>query len=71
MNALGINGGLLFIQVVFASILIGFPIFSLIDLGKKKLGSIVLAIWVLIICAIPVLGGLAYWIIRPTAENKI
>ena len=71
MEPLGINIGLLLIQSIIPMLLIGFPIISLIDLGKKKISGTTLAIWVLIICAVPLLGPLAYWIIKPTAENKV
>jgi hypothetical protein len=68
MDELGINIGLLLIQLIPAIILIGFPIISLIDLKKKKLSGTMLAVWALIICAIPLIGSLAYWIIKPSSE---
>lgn len=71
MEPLGINVGLLLIQSIIPIVLIGFPIISLIDLGKKKIGGTTLALWVLIICAIPLLGPLAYWIIKPTVESNV
>ena len=67
MDSLGINFGLLFVQLL-PIVLIAFPVISLFDLAKKKLKGISLALWVLVICAVPLLGALAYWIIRPTAE---
>ena len=70
MDGLGINTGLLLAQLIPAIGLIGFPIISLIDLKKKKLSGTTLAIWVLIICAIPLIGSLAYWIIKPSSETK-
>ena len=70
MDELGINTGLLLVQLIPAMVLIGFPIISLIDLKKKKLSGTTLAIWVLIICAIPLIGSLAYWIIKPSTEIK-
>ena len=70
MDAMGINGSLLLIQLIPVILLIGLPVIALIDLAKKKMNSTPLALWVLIICAIPLLGALAYWIIKPTAENK-
>ena len=70
MEPLGINAGLLLVQLIPALALIGFPIISLIDLKKKKLSGTTLAIWVLIICAIPLIGSLAYWIIKPSSETK-
>jgi len=71
MDALGINIGLLLIQMMSVILFIGLPIIALIDLAKKKMSGTPLAIWVLIICVIPVLGAVAYWIVKPTAESKI
>jgi hypothetical protein len=71
MIDIGINSSLLLYQLVFVIGLIGLPIISLINLAKKKLNGTPLAIWVLVICAVPFLGSLAYWIIKPTAENKV
>ncbi len=68
MESLGINIGLLFVQLISMITLIGFPVASLIDLKNKKLTGAALAIWALIICAVPLLGPLAYWIIKPSAE---
>jgi hypothetical protein len=70
MDALGINARFLFIELLPVILLIVLPIISLIDLAKKKMSGTPLAIWVLIICAVPLLGSLAYWIIKPIAENK-
>ena len=70
MEPLGINAGLLLIQLIVFMLMIGFPVISLIDLAKKKLTGTPLAVWVLIICIVPLLGSLAYWIVRPTAEIK-
>ena len=71
MDALGINGWLLLIQLIPIIVFIGLPIIALVDLAKKKMSGTPLAVWVLIICAVPLLGVLAYWIIKPSAENKV
>jgi len=71
MEGLGINVSFLCIQLIFLVALIGFPIITLINLAAKKLNGTPLALWVLIICAVPLLGALAYWIIKPAAENKV
>jgi hypothetical protein len=71
MIDIGINTSLFLYQLVFVIGLIGLPVISLINLAKKKLSGTPLAIWVLVICAVPFLGSLAYWIIKPTAENKV
>lgn len=69
MDALGINFGMLLAQSIIPVVLFVFPMISLIDLAGKKLTGIPLALWVLVICAIPILGASAYWIVKPTAEN--
>jgi hypothetical protein len=71
MEPLGINAGLLLIQFVVVFIMLGLPVISLIDLARKKLNGTPLAVWVLVICVVPVLGSLAYWIVKPTAESRI
>jgi hypothetical protein len=71
VDALGINLGLLLEQIFLTTLLIGLPVISLIDLARKKLNGTPLAVWVLVICAVPVLGSVAYWIIKPTAESRI
>lgn len=70
MDVIGINVGFLLVQLLSVILLIGLPIVSLIDLSKKKLSGAPLAIWALIICAIPLLGAVAYWIVKPTAETR-
>jgi len=71
MDALGINSGLLLTQFVVVLLMIGLPLISLIDLARKRSNGTPLAVWVLVICAVPFLGSLAYWIVRPTAETRI
>jgi Phospholipase_D-nuclease N-terminal len=66
MHALGINLGLL--EIFITILLIGLPVISLIDLARKRLSGTPLAVWVLVICAVPVLGSLAYWIVKPAPE---
>lgn len=70
MDELGLNYGLLLIQLIPVILLIGLPIISLLDLRKKNLSGIPLGIWALIICAIPFIGSIAYWVIKPSAEIK-
>lgn len=69
MEPIGINTGLLLIQLIPVILFIGLPVISLVDLAKKKMSGTPLAVWALIICVVPLLGALAYWIIRPTAED--
>ena len=71
MEALGINAGLLLVQILSVTLTIGLPIVSLIDLARKRLTGLPLAIWAFTICIVPVIGPLAYWIVKPTAEAKV
>jgi hypothetical protein len=71
MEPLGINFGALLVESIIPILLFVFPMVSLIDLARKHLSGTTLALWVLIICAVPILGASAYWIIRPTAESRV
>jgi hypothetical protein len=71
MGSLGINLGVIIFRLIPAMLLIGFPMISLIDLAKNKLTGTPLALSVLLICAVPFLGPLAYGIIKPTAESQV
>ena len=70
MDALGINAGMFITQVILAMLFFALPILSLVDLAKRKLTGIPLAIWAVFIVLVPVMGSIAYWIIRPSAEIK-
>jgi hypothetical protein len=70
MDALGIDTGFLIVQLMAGLLLLGLPITALIDLGKNKLENLSAAIWALTICLVPVLGALAYWIVKPSAESR-
>ena len=70
MEPLGINTGLLIVQLLPVILFIVIPVISLLDLRKKNLNGLTLGIWVFVICAIPIIGALAYWIVRPSAEIK-
>lgn len=69
MEPLGINGGLLLVQLIFTMLFVGLPVISLVSLSRKKLTGTPLALWVLVICVVPVIGSLAYWIVKPAAEG--
>jgi hypothetical protein len=57
-------------EILVVALLIGLPIISLIDLARRKLTGIPLAIWAVFICVVPIMGSVAYWIIRPSGESK-
>lgn len=70
MDALGININILFTQLSIFILLLIIPITTLLDLRKKNLAGTPLAVWTLTICIIPVLGSLAYWIVKPSNESR-
>ena len=57
-------------EILIVVLIIGLPIISLIDLARRKLTGVPLAIWAVFIVVVPLMGSIAYWIIRPTAESK-
>ena len=68
----GFGFGYVLMQVFFFLLLIGWVVASIVALfalRNVKLSSIAKALWVLIILGIPVLGVIAYFIIRPTEEE--
>ena len=60
MEAIGINTGMFMTQVLVVLLFLGLPIISLIDLAKRKLTGIPLAIWAVFICVVPLMGSIAY-----------
>jgi hypothetical protein len=70
MDPLGLSTSELFLEALILILFIGLPILSLIDLARRKLTGTPLAIWALLICIVPLLGSVAYWIVRPSAESK-
>lgn len=71
MDAIGINWGFLLIQMlVFGS----WPFLSLISLfalRRRRLTGTSQALWALLIVAIPVLGALAFFIVKPVENDQL
>lgn len=69
MQVLGINWGLLIIQfLIFGS----WPLLSLIalfSLRSSHLTGTNQALWAFLIVAVPVLGALAFFVVRPNEIN--
>ena len=69
MESLGINWGYIAIQSLVFCI---YPILSLIalfGLRQCRITGITQVLWALLIVAVPILGALAFFILRP-AENS-
>jgi hypothetical protein len=68
MGPTGVSIGLN--EILIIVVMIGLPIISLIDLARRKLTGVPLAIWAVFICVVPIMGSIAYWIVRPSGETK-
>jgi len=69
MEALGINWGLLIIQFLISG---SWPLFSLIALfalRRSPLTGTNQVLWALLVVAIPILGALAFFVVRPNEIN--
>ncbi len=64
-----VYGGL---QLFNAALCLGWPLFSLLTVGhlrRRPLPAVAQALWVLIVVAVPYIGALAYWLVRPSARE--
>lgn len=65
----GLNAGYLLVQLISLAILIAWIVLlvmCLVRLRAATLSSASKAIWALILAAIPILGAVAYLIVKPT-----
>ena len=66
----GINWGYLIVQTLLFGI---YPVLSLIALfalRRSRVTGVVQVLWALLIVAIPVLGALAFFIVKPTDNTQ-
>lgn len=69
MEPLGINWGFLIFQFLIFGGWILLSLIALFALRRAQLTGISQALWVLLVIAIPVLGALAFFIVRPSEDN--
>ena len=70
MELMGINWGYLIIQLLFFGL---YPVLSLVALfalRRSRVTGITQVLWALLIVAIPVLGALAFFIVKPTDNSQ-
>ena len=68
MDSLGINVGFLVVQLIGFLLTAGWVIFSLVTilaLRRQRLPIMPQALWAALIVLAPILGALAFWIVRP------
>jgi len=70
MDALGINWGFLIIQMLIFGAWPFLSLIALFNLRRSHLAGTALAIWALLIVAIPYLGALAFFIVKPSRNNQ-
>lgn len=73
MDAIGVNAGFLIVQLLGVALLGGGLVlcgWGLWGLSRRVLPPVAQALWVAIIVLVPLLGPLAFWMIKP-GEPKL
>ncbi len=70
METTGINWGFLIIQALIFSAIPALSLFTLLSLRRTHITGTTQVLWVLLIVAIPVLGALAFFIVKPTKNSQ-
>ena len=71
-HGFGFGFGYVLMQLLFFLLIVAWVVASLVavvGLKKVKLSAIAKALWVMILLGIPVLGVVAYFIIKPSEEE--
>ncbi len=71
METLGMNWGILIINLLIIGSWPLVSIIALLALRRSHLTGTSQALWALLIVAIPVLGALAYFIVKPSEKNRL
>ena len=70
MEEIGINWGFLVIQALIFSVIPALSLFALLALRRSHITGITQALWALLIVVVPVLGALAFFIVKPTENSQ-
>ena len=70
MELIGINWGYLIIQLLFFGLYPALSLVALLALRRSRVTGITQVLWALLIVAIPVLGALAFFIVKPTDNSQ-
>jgi len=71
MDALGINWGFLLNQILIFGSWLFFSLIALFALRRKHLTGTNQVLWAFIIVAIPILGALAFFIVKPVDDKQL
>ncbi len=73
MESLGLSSGYLLVQLCNLSLLLLWPLLSvvaLLELRQRTLPPTAQALWALLIALVPILGAVAFWIVQPGAKTE-
>jgi len=70
METLGINWGVLVINLLILGSWPFFSIIALLGLRQRGLTGTTQVLWALLVVAVPVLGALAFFIVRPSENDQ-
>ena len=70
MDSLGIHTEYLIVQLIVIGIWPILVLWALFNLRRAQLAEINKALWALIIIAVPILGSLAFFIVKPGKTNQ-
>ena len=70
METLGINWGILIINVLIVGSWPFFSIIALLALRRSHITETNQALWALLVVAIPILGALAFSLVKPSENNQ-
>lgn len=65
--------GFLFMQALnclIPLIWLGMSIAALLMLKKRSLGETATVLWAILICVLPILGAIAFWIVSPKGQEQ-
>jgi len=70
METIGINWGILIINLLLIGSWPLFSIIALLGLRHSHLTGTIQALWALLVVAVPVLGALAFYIVKPGVNDQ-
>lgn len=74
MNMDGIRGVFWLVQALQLLVLLAWIVcmfIALFGLRRQKISDAARALWALLIVAVPVMGAVAFWIVKPQADDAV
>jgi hypothetical protein len=73
MDKFGIRSGFMFLHLLNCLLPILWLVLSitaLFMLKKRSLGETATALWAILICVLPILGAVAFWVVSPNGQDQ-